>query len=57
MLPGQDHAQDVAAKLSKVAKRVRILEPWHDWPDMPMKGDVSDWFVATAERARSVYTS
>ncbi|MGV7219237.1 AAA family ATPase [Bradyrhizobium sp. UFLA05-112] len=41
--PGQDHAQDVAQKLSGVAKRVRVLELWRHWPAMPLKGDVSEW--------------
>jgi len=45
ILPGQDHAQDVARSLYGIAKRVRVLELWHDWPAMPDKGDVSDWMV------------
>lgn len=51
VLPGQDHAADVAAQLSAVAERVRVLELWRHWPDMPEKGDVSDWLRAgnTAE--------
>jgi hypothetical protein len=45
--PGQDHARDIAAKLAGVANRVRILE----LPNLPLKGDVSDWVRAggTAE--------
>jgi hypothetical protein len=43
VLPGQDHAQDVAAKLNGIAKRVRVLELWNSWPDMPEKADISDW--------------
>ena len=52
VLPGQDHAQDVAAKLHGIAKRVRVLELWHDWPEMHEKGDVSDWIAngGTVER-------
>jgi len=46
ILPGQDHAQDIARSLYGVAKRVRVLELWHDWPAMPDKGDVSDWMVS-----------
>jgi RecA-family ATPase len=42
VLPGQDHAQAVAAALSGVAK-VRVLDLSKVWPDMPAKGDVSDW--------------
>ncbi len=51
MLPGQDHAQDVARRLAPVARRVRILELWRSWSEMPLKGDVSDWIAAggTAE--------
>jgi len=45
ILTGQDHAQDVARSLYGIAKRVRVLELWHDWPAMPDKGDVSDWMV------------
>jgi hypothetical protein len=51
ILPGQDHAQEVAKALSEVAARVRVLELWKSWPEMPAKGDVSDWIKAggTAE--------
>lgn len=42
VLPGQDHAKMVAAKLDGVAKSVRILP----LPDLPPKGDVSDWIEA-----------
>jgi len=41
--PGQDHAQDVARHLVNVVNRVRVLELWKHWPEMPPKGDVSDW--------------
>jgi predicted P-loop ATPase len=43
-LPGQTHANKIAASLTGTAKRVRVLELWRDWPDMPLKGDVADWF-------------
>jgi hypothetical protein len=43
ILPGQDHAQAVAASLAPVARRVRILDLARVWPAMPAKGDVSDW--------------
>ena len=43
ILPGQNHAQAVAKALSAVAKRVRMLELWRHWKEMPVKGDVSDW--------------
>ena len=51
VLPGQDHAQAVAKSLHGIAKRVRVLELWQSWPEMPMKGDVSDWIAngGTAE--------
>ena len=37
---GQDHASSVAHSLSELAEEVRILR----LPDLPPKGDVSDWF-------------
>ena len=43
ILPGQDHAQMVAKALAGVATRVRVLELWKHWPDMPPKGDISNW--------------
>jgi hypothetical protein len=46
VLPGQDHAQEVAAALKPFAKRVRILELWRSWPAMPLKGDISNWIEA-----------
>jgi 5S rRNA maturation endonuclease (ribonuclease M5) len=42
---GRDHADDVAAKLSTVAKRVCRLDLAQHWPEMPDKGDVSDWLA------------
>ena len=36
---GRDHARDVARQLLPVAKEVRVVE----LPDVPEKGDVSDW--------------
>ena len=52
ILPGQDHAQTVAKALSGVANRVRVLELWQSWPEMPWKADVYDWVTAggTAEQ-------
>jgi RecA-family ATPase len=46
ILPGQDHASDVARQLTGVARRVRVLELWRSWPQMPLKGDVSNWIDA-----------
>ncbi|WP_441268829.1 AAA family ATPase [Bradyrhizobium sp. 215_C5_N1_1] len=43
VLPGQDHAQEVAKALSGTAARVRVLDLSKSWPHMPPKGDVSDW--------------
>jgi 5S rRNA maturation endonuclease (ribonuclease M5) len=37
--PGMKHAQKIAKSLSGVAKSVKIIE----LPDLPQKGDVSDW--------------
>jgi RecA-family ATPase len=54
ILPGQDHAQAVARSLHGIAARVRVLELWESWPDMPMKGDVSDW-IAHGGSAEQLY--
>ena len=45
---GQDHAQKVFASLNGVAASVRIVE----LPDLPEKGDVSDWLVAGGTREK-----
>jgi hypothetical protein len=39
--PGRDHAEKVSEALSKAAASVRVLA----LPDLPEKGDVSDWFA------------
>ena len=39
---GKDHATYIASCLRNVAASVRILE----LPDLPLKGDVSDWLDA-----------
>lgn len=52
-LPGQDHAQEVAAALSAVAK-VRVLDLSKVWPECPAKGDVSDW-LANGGTADALY--
>jgi hypothetical protein len=46
--PGQDHAELVARRLHGVARRIRVL----NLPNLPPKGDVSDWIAAggTAEQ-------
>jgi hypothetical protein len=46
VLPGQDHAQDVARHLSGVASRVRLLDLGKQWPACPPKGDISNWIEA-----------
>jgi putative DNA primase/helicase len=40
--PGRDHAADVANQLLGKAATVRVLK----LPDLPLKGDVSDWLAA-----------
>ena len=54
ILPGQDHARRVAQELRGVAARVRVLELWRHWPEMPWKGDVSDW-IAHGGTAAALY--
>ena len=39
---GRDHGEDIAKQLSGVAKTVKVVE----LPDLPQKGDVSDWLDA-----------
>ena len=46
ILPGQDHAVTVAKALHGTAIRVRLLELWKHWKEMPFKGDISDWIEA-----------
>jgi hypothetical protein len=53
-LPGQNHARRVAQALSGVAARVRVLELWRHWKEMPGKGDVSDW-IAHGGTAEALY--
>jgi archaellum biogenesis ATPase FlaH len=40
--PGRKHAELVARSLARTARRIRILK----LPDLPPKGDVSDWICA-----------
>lgn len=40
--PGRKHRDLVGSMLSSIAKRVRVL----DLPELPEKGDVSDWLAA-----------
>ena len=46
ILPGQDHAAVVAASLHGAAASVRVLM----LPNLPVKGDVSDWLDAGGDR-------
>jgi hypothetical protein len=39
---GEKHATDVTTKLYGIARSIRVLR----LPDLPLKGDVSDWFAA-----------
>jgi hypothetical protein len=44
MLPGQDHALDVASELSGVAARVRVLDLALVWRGIKPKDDIFDWY-------------
>ena len=44
--PGREHAVQIARSLSGKARSVRIVE----LPDLPAKGDVSDWLDAGGDR-------
>jgi hypothetical protein len=48
VLPGQDHAQDVCRNLFGIACRTWPLDLAQIWPDIPPKGDVSDWLKGGA---------
>jgi hypothetical protein len=58
--PGYAHA-DAICKLSLgIAKRVRRLDLKNDWPEIPPKGDVSDWLAAeghTGEKLKALIES
>lgn len=43
---GRDHANDVASSLVGIAASIKFL----DLPDLPLKGDVSDWLNAGGTR-------
>jgi hypothetical protein len=41
---GLRHANKIAASLSGIAKRVRVLKLWESWPECPKDGgDLTDW--------------
>ncbi len=46
VLPGQDHGQDVARRLTGIANRVRVVDLAAHWPECPEKGDISNWLGA-----------
>ena len=48
--PGRKHAQNVAQHLHGTARSVHVVE----LPDLPDKGDVSDWLAAGGTRAELV---
>ena len=51
---GRRHAEQVAAALHGVARRVRVLDLAILWPECPPKGDVSDWLLShTASNLRA----
>jgi hypothetical protein len=43
IIPGRDHARDVARNLSGVAARVRVLDLAKVWTGIPEKADISDF--------------
>src|SRR5262249_21563217 len=49
---GRRHGQQIAANLAPVARRVRILDLLLDLPDLPPKGDASDWLAAGGNAAQ-----
>jgi hypothetical protein len=55
VLPGQDHAEDVAKHLCRVAHRVQVLDLKEAWRSMPLKGDVSAWLDSGGGTAEELY--
>lgn len=52
---GLKHVQEVARSLKDVAARVRVVDLWRWWPEIPPKGDISDW-IANGGTADQLYT-
>ena len=54
--PGRKHGEQVAAALTGIAKRIRVLDIAQHWPECPPKGDISDWIAAgvTADRLAAI---
>ncbi|MFH0775350.1 MAG: AAA family ATPase [bacterium] len=48
--PGRKHGQDVANNLKKVAKSVKVVE----LPDLPEKGDITDWIAGGGTKEKLV---
>jgi uncharacterized protein DUF5906 len=40
---GRKHAEKIAASLSGVASKIRILKLWESWKECPLKADFYDW--------------
>jgi RecA-family ATPase len=55
ILPGQDHAHEVARQLTPVARRVRYLDLSRHWPAMPPKADVTNWLCEAGGTADRLY--
>ena len=55
VLPGQDHALDIARKLTGIAKIVQILDLGQVWPAVKPKNDFVDWHKATRIDAEQFY--
>jgi hypothetical protein len=54
--PGRKHAAQVAASLNGIAKRVRVIDLAHVWPECSEKADISDWLAGggTADKLREI---
>jgi hypothetical protein len=44
--PGREHVQFLAKNLYGIAKRVRVLDLKHFWPEIEESDDITDWFDA-----------
>ena len=55
VLPGQDHAQDVCRNLFGVACCIRLLDLAQIWPEIPPKGDVSEWLLRGGGSLEKLY--
>ena len=48
--PGRKHSSEVSQSLFKTAKSIKIL----NLPDLPEKGDVSDWLIAEGKKEENL---